>query len=134
MTASLPKVLVVDDEAPILRSTAELLQLLGYQAVCCQEAPRIREAIERERPDLVLQDVRMPGLDLERLIGEVRQDARFASLPIVIFTANMDAEETAQRVGASAFLDKPFRPHDLQRVIKSLLHQQAAYAPQAQAA
>lgn len=107
----------MDDEPSILRSTAILLEDLGCEAVVCADASRIRATLEAERPDLLLQDVRMPGLDIERLVLEVRADPRFRRLPIVVFTAGMDAEEVAARVHAVGVLAKPFRPEALARLV-----------------
>lgn len=116
-----PKVLVVDDERSILHSTAALLTDLGYRVATCDNAGEIRSAIERERPDVVLQDVRMPGLDIERLVRELRGDARWANLPLVVFTASMDIDDIFERVGARAILEKPFRPDELARAVSGAL-------------
>ena len=112
-----PKVLVVDDEASILTSTAALLQDIGYRVATCSRAQEIREAIAREEPDVVLQDVRMPGLDLEGLVMGLRADPRWRRLPVVLFTASMDADEIAERLGARAVLEKPFKMSELRRVL-----------------
>ncbi|HET6403607.1 MAG TPA: response regulator [Candidatus Thermoplasmatota archaeon] len=111
----------MDDEQGILRSTCALLHALGYLAVPCADAGSIRAAIERERPDLVLQDVRMPGLDLESLVLDVRRDARFRALPFVVFTASMDVDGIVERVQASGLLDKPFSPQELRAAIDAAL-------------
>ena len=123
-----PKVLVVDDERSILYSTCALLDDMGDRAVGCAEASQIRAAIDRERPDLVLQDVRMPGLDLERLVVDVRRDPSLRGLPFVVFTASMDAEEIRDRIQAAGFLDKPFHPADLQTAIDIALRGAGAEA------
>lgn len=107
----------MDDEPSILRSTAILLEDLGCEAVVCDDASRIRDMLEAERPDLLLQDVRMPGLDIERLVLGLRSDPRFCRLPIVVFSASMDAEEVAARVKAVGVLAKPFRPEALARLV-----------------
>lgn len=117
----MPRVLIVDDEPAILRSTSMLLRELGYEVAACAEASTIRAAIDEHEPDVLLQDIRMPGLDLERLVRELRQDARWARLPIVLFTASMEAQEIGERVGAHVVLDKPFRPAQLAAAIEGAL-------------
>lgn len=116
-----PKVLVVDDEKSILASTRLLLVDMGYRVATCGIAAEIRATIEREEPDVVLQDVRMPGLDLDALVMDIRKDPRWKRLPIVVFTASLDVEEIAERIGARAILDKPFRPQDLHEALQSAL-------------
>lgn len=115
------KILVVDDEQPILTTTCLILGELGFEAIACGNAAGIREAVERERPDLVLQDVRMPGLDLEAVIGELRKDPAHVNLRIVLFTASMDAEEMKDRLRADGLLDKPFSIAALRQTVTSLL-------------
>lgn len=115
------RVLIADDEPAIVRSTRSILEAYGYEIETCDEAGQILARIEAWRPDLVLQDVRMPGLDLERLVMALRADARWKRLPVVLFTASMEAEEVGARVGAAAVIDKPFKPNDLVRVIETAL-------------
>lgn len=115
------KVLIVDDEPAILRSTALMLEEFGYDVATCDDAQRIVATIERVRPDVVLQDIRMPGLDLDHLVATLRADPRWKRLPFVLFTASMESESIGQRVGAVLVLDKPFRPTELTSAIQSAL-------------
>lgn len=115
------RVLIVDDEPAILRSTAQMLVELGYDVATCAESEGIRDAIEAHSPDVLLQDVRMPGLDIERVVREIRRNPRWAQLPIVLFTASMEAAEIGERVGAHLVLDKPFKPAQLAAAIEGAL-------------
>lgn len=119
--AAPPKVLVVDDEKSILSSTQLLLADMGYEVAVCSQASEIRKAIETEAPNVVLQDVRMPGLDLEALVMDLRRDPRWRSLPIVVFSASLDLDDISERIGARAVLDKPFRPHELDAALQRAL-------------
>ena len=92
---------------------------MGYEVAECGDASRILAAIERERPDLILQDSRMPGLDLERLVREIR--GKHGSIPIVLFTASMDADDDCARVRANGVIEKPFRPDDLLSTLDATL-------------
>lgn len=103
------RVLVVDDEESILRSTALLLEALGFQVITLDRSDLILETTLRERPDVLLQDVRMPGLDVDRLVREVRAHPELAHVHIVLFTASMEAGEIAERTGA-VMIEKPFGP------------------------
>lgn len=112
------KILVVDDEASILRSTQLLLMDMGFDVVTCADQAQVLDCIRREHPDLLLQDVRMPGLDLERLVGAIRADPAIAKLPILLFSASMDLDEIQERVGAAGILEKPFKPVEIVQAIQ----------------
>jgi CheY-like chemotaxis protein len=71
-----------------------------------------------QRPDVVLHDVRMPGLDLRDQLRAIRDDPDLAHIPIVLFTAVLSAEELAAEVGADAAIEKPFNPEDLRSVLQ----------------
>lgn len=116
-----PKVLLVDDEPAILESTRLLLVEMGYEVVCVASAAEILPMLRRERPDLLLQDVRMPGLDVNTLAKQMRADPLIGTIPILLFSASMEVEEIAQRVGAASHLEKPFKPHELVSAIEGAL-------------
>lgn len=117
----MPKVLVVDDEPAILESTSLLLSQLGYDVACASSAAEILPALRRELPDLLLQDIRMPGLDLLALVRAIHAEPALARIPVLLFSASMDIEEIAARVGAASHLEKPFRPQDLVSAIEGAL-------------
>lgn len=107
------KVLVVDDEVSILRSTTSLLEDMGFEVVATNDAREILPMALRERPDIILQDVRMPGLDFDSTVTRIRRQPELSNTQLVIFTAGMDADEIAERVGIARILEKPFAPDDL---------------------
>jgi two-component system response regulator ChvI len=115
------KILVVDDEVSILRSTQLLLEDMGFEVITTSDHTQVVDIARKERPDLVLQDVRMPGLDLDKLVSSLRSESTLRSLPILLFSASMDLGETAQRVGAEGVLDKPFKPREVLDAVKSAL-------------
>lgn len=112
------KILVVDDEASILRSTQLLLLDMGFEVVTCGDQSQILETLKRERPDLLLQDVRMPGLDLDRMVASIRAEPALRDLPILLFSASMDLDEIQHRVGAVGILEKPFKPTEIVEAIR----------------
>ncbi|HUR68313.1 MAG TPA: response regulator [Candidatus Thermoplasmatota archaeon] len=119
-SVSRKRILIVDDEPAILRSTAYLLEAMGFEVLTCSEVNLVLDTISKERPTLLLQDVRMPGLDIDRHVQTVRAHAHGRSMPIVLFTASMDLADVAERVGADATLEKPFKPDELLRVVDTL--------------
>lgn len=111
------KILVVDDEPSILHSTGLLLADLGFETITEKDPAKVVDRIRKERPDVLLQDVRMPGLDLERLMKEIRGDASIAGTPVILFSASMDVGDVQARVGATGFLEKPFKPGEVTRAV-----------------
>lgn len=120
MTQRTTKVLLVDDEPSVLRSTALLLEELGYTTVTTNEPDGVVDMLRSERPDVWLQDVRMPGLDLSDLVHKARADREVAQIPVVLFSASMDLPEVSQRVEANGYLEKPFRPDDVVKAIDAV--------------
>jgi CheY-like chemotaxis protein len=115
------KILVVDDEVSILRSTELLLTDMGFDVVTTSDHVHVVDIARKERPDLLLQDVRMPGLDLDKLVASLRAEPSLKRIPILLFSASMDLGETAVRVGAEGVLDKPFKPNEVLDAVKAAL-------------
>lgn len=112
------RILLVDDEPDILDSTAELLRLSGYEVATENRADCILEAVRRERPDVVLQDVRMPGMDLPAVVHAMKTDASIGEVPIILFSATVVAAQVAEQVGADDSLEKPFLPDRLLALLR----------------
>jgi DNA-binding response OmpR family regulator len=116
-------VLVADDDTDILRFVEINLRLEGFEVVTAQDGFETLAKAVAIRPDLVLLDVRMPGVDGYTLCARIRADARLAGIPVVIVTANYGAAEAeaARRAGADYFLVKPFLPATLVDMAKAML-------------
>lgn len=121
------KVLIADDEPDIVTSTAEFLRRWGFRVDTVSEAPEILAALRRHRPDVLLQDVRMMGMDLTALLRSIRADRAVAGTVVILFTATMSADEMREKVGADDAIEKPFDPVALARLIE----RHAAHAPAA---
>jgi nitrogen regulation protein NR(I) len=120
-TPPLPKVLVVDDESAICWAFTQLLQPQGYQVLAVGSAEEALEVAARERPDLVLLDVRLPGLSgLDALpkLKEILPDA-----PVLVMTAHgtMETAIEAIRRGAYNYLTKPIHNEDALHHIRTAL-------------
>ena len=123
-TAAAParaKVLIVDDEPDVLDSTALLVESLGYQALRVSDPADILTTVESERPGLVLQDLKMPGLNVAGLVAALRLNPRTAEVPLVFFSAGSDLATTAARYDAWGFLAKPFGKQELARLLQQIL-------------
>lgn len=115
------KVLIVDDEPDVLESTALLIEALGYQAVRLSEPAEILETVEQEQPGLLLQDLKMPGLNVAGLVAALRLNPRTAEVPLVFFSAGGDLPTTAARYDAWGYLAKPFGKEELARLLNQVL-------------
>jgi DNA-binding response OmpR family regulator len=118
-------VLVADDDTDILRFVEINLRLEGFEVVTARDGPDALAKAVAVRPDLVLLDVRMPGIDGYTICARIRADASLAAVPVVIVTANYGTAEVeaARRAGADDFLVKPFLPATLLDMAKAMLSQ-----------
>lgn len=115
------KVVIVDDEPDVLESTALLVEALGYKAVRVSEPADILATVEREVPGLILQDLKMPGLNVAGLVAALRLNPNTAEIPLVFFSANSDLPTTAARYDAWGYLAKPFGKEELSRLLVQVL-------------
>lgn len=106
-----PPILVVDDDAGLRQLMQWALEDEGYRVESAADAEQALEHIRRAVPRLVVLDMTLPGRD-----GAAVADAMRAAgyrVPIVLVTGDGDPQSKAERVGARAFLRKPFRMDDL---------------------
>ncbi len=104
------RVLIVDDETDIAESTAEILELDGFEVQFVTDFKLTLETMRSFRPDVVLHDARMPGMSLEQQFKDIRADRDVGNTPILIFTANMEGLNFEGQFGADGFIEKPFDP------------------------
>jgi DNA-binding response OmpR family regulator len=118
-------VLLADDDADILRFMEINLRLEGFEVVTARDGPDVLAKAVAVRPDLVLLDVLMPGIDGYSICAQIRADASLAAIPVIIVTANYSLAdvEAARRAGADDFLVKPFQPAVLLEKAKAALSQ-----------
>lgn len=122
------RVLVVDDEPDVLDSTAQVLSANGFEVETAGQAAQVLPAVLRFRPALLLQDINMPDLDLDVLVRDLRADLRLRGLRVLLFSASESIEETARRVGADGFVQKPFDARRIRQVLERALARPATVA------
>ena len=105
-----PRVLVVDDEVRLARLIAQTLGRAGYECEVCGDGASALEAADARRPDVVVTDCRMPGMDGLQLLRELR--SRHPDLPVILVTGHGDVElaVTSMQEGAYDFVEKPYAP------------------------
>src|SRR5688572_7184982 len=123
------KVLIVDDEPDVLDSTALLVGSLGYQALRVSDPAEILPMVEREQPGLILQDLKMPGLNVAGLVAALRLNPHTAEIPLVFFSAGRDLSTTSARYDAWGYLAKPFGKQELAQLLGQVLGASASRVP-----
>jgi DNA-binding response OmpR family regulator len=117
------RVLVIDDEAPIRLLCRVNLEAEGMQVIEAAEGAAGLALAREQQPDVVLLDVMMPGLDGWRVAGELLDDQRTRSIPIVFLTARAEMRDRARGldVGGLEYVTKPFNPLELAPLVRDLL-------------
>ena len=118
-------VLVVEDDAPLRRMVSIFLRAAGYHVRPAEDGSSGLALARDERPDLVLLDLMMPGLDGWEVLRRIKGDARTAAIPVLVLTASVDAPLTEQalRLGATRFLAKPIDSRVLVEHVDAVLGQ-----------
>ena len=111
-------VLVVDDHPEIRDLMVEILEKRGYQVSTASDGHDALTQFVLDRPDLVITDLTMPGLDGYQLCRLIRG---ISSVPVLVISGQTGVEETAYQMGANAFVSKPFDLEDLWAEIGELL-------------
>jgi DNA-binding response OmpR family regulator len=114
------RILVVDDEDKIRSLVASYLRSDGFDVVEASDGPAAVAAVSNRKPDLVVLDIRMPGIDGIEALNEIR---RTSDVYVILLTAR--AEETDRIIGLSAgaddYVTKPFSPRELVARVKAVL-------------
>ena len=113
-------ILVVDDEQRIVELARDYLEHAGFRVVTANDGRTALEMTRRDRPDLVVLDLGLPGLDGLDVTRELRKDG---SIPIVMVTARDDELDKllGLELGADDYLTKPFSPRELVARVKAVL-------------
>jgi DNA-binding response OmpR family regulator len=122
VTERTPKILVVDDVPENVRLLEAVLTPRGYEVVTAHDGYAALDLVEAEKPDLILLDVMMPGLDGYGVCTRLRANDDTAMLPVIMVTSSVGQEKTrAIEAGADDFIPKPFNHDELLTRVRSLL-------------
>jgi DNA-binding response OmpR family regulator len=113
-------ILVVDDEPRIVELARDYLEHAGFRVITAGDGRAALDSARRDRPDLVVLDLGLPGLDGLDVTRELRKDG---SIPIVMVTARDDELDKllGLELGADDYLTKPFSPRELVARVKAVL-------------
>jgi DNA-binding response OmpR family regulator len=117
------RVLVIDDEAPIRLLCRVNLEAEKMEVLEASDGPTGLRLASEEKPDVILLDVMMPGLDGWRVAEQLLDDAETRSIPIVFLTARAEFRDRARGLdlGGIDYVTKPFNPLELAPLVEDLL-------------
>jgi DNA-binding NarL/FixJ family response regulator len=117
------QLLVVDDDPSLLLAVSETLRAEGYEVVTARRGSEAMVRVAESLPDLIISDIRMPGMDGYALARNLRSAPRTRLVPIVFLTAKDDLADriTGFRTGVDAYITKPFESEELIAIVKNIL-------------
>ena len=123
-----PRILIIEDQAPMRRNLALLLEMEGYEVDTAENGKIGLQRVEQKMPDLVICDVMMPELDGYGVIQALRNDPDTAAIPFIFLTAKGDKSDlrVGMNFGADDYLTKPVVREDVLAAIQARLERARA--------
>jgi two-component system phosphate regulon response regulator PhoB len=117
------RILIVEDEQDIADLIGFNLQRAGFEVIKSHDGVDGTETAMRERPDLIVLDLMLPGRDGYGVFRELRRDPRTVGIPVIMLTARAQTEDRIQglEAGADDYLTKPFSPKELLLRVQAIL-------------
>jgi len=118
------KILIVDDEPDIVKTISMMLNLEGYEAIFAANGEDAIEKIRIDKPDLVILDVVLPGINGKEIAARLKEDSLYQKIPIILITAQMQKNEleALKKLPVDFYIAKPFDLQLLCSKIKELLN------------
>lgn len=118
-----PVIMIVDDSNSVRNFVGSVLERNGFATVKASSGEEAVKKVNEHEIDLMITDLEMPGMHGFNLISQIREDSELNALPIVILTgrSGQGQKEEGERLGANAFISKPFKEVDLLKVIKQFI-------------
>lgn len=126
------RILLCDDEIPILRAAEFKLKKAGYEVHIATDGQAGWEFIQQMRPDIVITDCQMPRMNGLQLVERIRSEPSLQDLPVLMLTAKgfeLRPEELAQKWNVLAVIPKPFSPRELLQMVDHILGASEAGQP-----
>jgi len=120
------RVMIVDDEPAVIQMIGCVLEIRGIEVMGAQNGRDALDQINEKRPDLIITDLVMPGMNGLDLCKTIKQDPRCEGIPLVLITSATQDSELADgfwRIGTDAdeFVSKPFDPFEMADRVERLL-------------
>ncbi|MBF0290906.1 MAG: diguanylate cyclase [Nitrospinae bacterium] len=115
------KILIVDDEAGALKLLKEILTAAGHEVRPFNNGELALRSIRAEAPELILLDIRMPGMDGFEVCRRIKEDERLKDIPVIFITAATDMEDKikAFQAGGIDYITKPFQKEEVVTRVKT---------------
>jgi DNA-binding response OmpR family regulator len=119
------KILIVDDEPNIIVPLQFLMERSGYQVLIAQSGEEALESVSKNRPDLILLDIMLPGIDGYEVCEILRLDPEWKDTKIIFLTAKGREVDIAKGMvlGADEYITKPFSNKQIIDCVKRLLEE-----------
>ena len=116
-------VMVVDDNPDLVYSVKENLEAItDYDVITADGGKKCLEILEKQKPNLILLDIMMPGMDGWDLCAKIKSKKETENIPIVFLTAKTDPiSKSMGRLASMDYIEKPFDPQDLKSRIERIL-------------
>jgi len=113
-------ILIVEDEQKIAKLIGDYLEIAGFKTSRLERGDKVIPFIKRDRPDLILLDIMLPGMEGTDVCREIR---KFANIPIIMITARVDEIDRllGLELGADDYICKPFSPREVVARVKAVL-------------
>jgi DNA-binding response OmpR family regulator len=123
LASSMKRALVVEDDPDIVELVDHYLKGDGFEVEGVRDGREALERLRTRRPDLVILDLQLPGMDGLALCAEMRRDERTRTLPVIMLTARGDEADrvVGLEVGADDYVVKPFSPKELVARVRALM-------------
>jgi two-component system alkaline phosphatase synthesis response regulator PhoP len=121
------RILLVDDDPHIVRLLKSYLEQAGMATLTASDGKEAQRLIRSERPDLIVLDLMLPGLDGWEITRWMRRDEQLAVIPILMLTARVEDSEKilGLELGADDYLTKPFNPYEVVARVRAILRRAA---------
>lgn len=126
-----PRILIVDDELLVVKAVRYFLTKQGCEVLSSSKPAEGLKKVLEERPDLILLDVIMPGMNGYEFLSRLRADARVSHIPVILLSALSRESDILEGLGKGAadYLTKPFSPEILYSKIRKILAAQNGHSP-----
>jgi len=117
------KILIVEDEESLLKLESILLSSKGYAVNGVMDGKAALEAVAANRPDLIILDIMLPGIDGFEVCRRIKENSDTAGIPVLMLTAKKNSQdmERGRQVGCDVYMTKPFKSAKVLDMVQELL-------------
>lgn len=117
------RILICDDEFDVTQLVKTRLEPEGYSVLIAADGVQSVSVANRERPDLIILDIKMPAGDGYSVFENLKKSVRTMNIPVIFFSALPEAQvkQKAEELGAAGYIAKPYEPEELIGKVKKLL-------------